>query len=180
MGNDGSGGGSLYVKVMTDEQLEILRTQIAVYGAICEQLVQLHKSYAEQHDLAGVGLANPCSDPSVTSAHKITARQRWTPTPLQLHILECIFEQGTGTPSKQKIKELAAELSQHGQISEANVHNWLQNRRARSKRKQQNDAHTNAEQEVETDAKSPIEKKMEPEKFFQPRQCSGPGADQGD
>ncbi|KAL4312722.1 hypothetical protein GQ457_01G008540 [Hibiscus cannabinus] len=43
----------------------------------------------------------------------------------------------TGTPSKQKIKEIASELSQHGQISETNVYNWFQNRRARSKRKSQ-------------------------------------------
>jgi ferritin-like metal-binding protein YciE len=72
----------------------------------------------------------------VHGGHKITARQRWTPTQMQLQILESIFDQGNGTPSKQKIKDITTELSQHGQISETNVYNWFQNRRARSKRKQ--------------------------------------------
>lgn len=77
-----------------------------------------------------------CDPLGAPGGHKITARQRWTPTPMQLQILERIFDQGNGTPSKQKIKEITIELSQHGQISETNVYNWFQNRRARSKRKQ--------------------------------------------
>lgn len=99
-----------------------------------------------------------------SSGHKITARQRWTPTPVQLQILETIFDQGNGTPSKQKIKEITAELSQHGQISETNVYNWFQNRRARSKRKQLVASSTNnAESEVETEVDSLNEKKTKPE-----------------
>ncbi|KAH9608497.1 hypothetical protein KSS87_019959 [Heliosperma pusillum] len=157
----------LYVKVMTDEQLEILRTQIAVYATICEQLVEMHKSITSQQDLAGVRLGNLYCDPLVTAVgHKISARQRWTPTPVQLQILERIFDQGTGTPSKQKIKEITGELSQHGQISETNVYNWFQNRRARSKRKQLNTAqNNNGESEVETDVESPKDKKTKPETF---------------
>ncbi|XVF18150.1 hypothetical protein REPUB_Repub10bG0187400 [Reevesia pubescens] len=115
--------------------------------------------------LAGGRLGNLYCDPLMTSAgHKITARQRWTPTPVQLQILERIFDQGTGTPSKQKIKEITSELSQHGQISETNVYNWFQNRRARSKRKQQvGGSSNNAESEVETEVDSPNEKKTKPE-----------------
>lgn len=165
--------GALYVKVMTDEQLEILRTQIAVYAVICEQLVEMYKAITAQQDLAGVRLGNLYCDPLVTAVgHKITARQRWTPTPVQLQILERIFDQGTGTPSKQKIKEITSELSQHGQISETNVYNWFQNRRARSKRKQQNNnAQNNGESEVETDVESPKDKKItRPLENFQPQQ----------
>ncbi|XP_010680605.2 WUSCHEL-related homeobox 8 [Beta vulgaris subsp. vulgaris] len=158
--------GVLYVKVMTDEQLEILRTQIAVYATICEQLVEMHKAVTAQQDLAGVRLGNFYCDPLITAVgHKITARQRWTPTPVQLQILERIFDQGTGTPSKQKIKDITAELSQHGQISETNVYNWFQNRRARSKRKQLNNNAQNGESEVETDVESPQDKKTKPETF---------------
>ncbi|KAI5683955.1 hypothetical protein M9H77_05183 [Catharanthus roseus] len=163
-GTANNNNGGMFVKVMTDEQMEVLRKQIAVYATICEQLVDLHKSLTSHHDLAGVRLGNLYCDPLVTSAgHKITGRQRWTPTPVQLQILERIFDQGNGAPSKQKIKEITAELAQHGQISETNVYNWFQNRRARSKRKQQAAASNNVESEVETEVESPNEKKTKPE-----------------
>lgn len=123
---------------------------------------------------AGMRLGNMYCEPLMTSSgHKITSRQRWTPTPVQLQILERIFEQGNGTPSKQKIKEITSELGQHGQISESNVYNWFQNRRARSKRKQQNTAPTYAESEVETDVESPKDKKTRPVDF-QSLQTSAP------
>ncbi|MBA0847146.1 hypothetical protein Goshw_013453 [Gossypium schwendimanii] len=165
-------GGVMYVKVMTDEQLETLREQIAVYAAICEQLTQclaIEKLKEKETIicLAGGRLGNLYCDPLMTSAgHKITARQRWTPTPVQLQILERIFDQGTGTPSKQKIKEITSELSQHGQISETNVYNWFQNRRARSKRKQLGSSSNNAESELETEVESPNEKKTKPENLL--------------
>ncbi|XP_022752173.1 WUSCHEL-related homeobox 13-like isoform X2 [Durio zibethinus] len=155
-------GGVMYVKVMTDEQLETLRKQIAVYASICEQLVEMHKNFTHHQDLAGSRLGNLYCGPLMTS-HKITARQRWTPTPVQLQILERVFDRGTGTPSKQKIKEITSELSQHCQISETNVYNWFQNRRARSKRKQLVASSNDAESEVETEVESPNEKKTEPE-----------------
>ncbi|XP_057972686.1 WUSCHEL-related homeobox 8-like [Malania oleifera] len=158
-----SGGGGLFLKVMTDEQMELLRRQIAAYAIICEQLVEMHKAISAQHDLSGMRMGSLYCDPLMTSAsHKITARQRWTPTPLQLQILERMFEQGNGTPTKQKIKEITAELSQHGPISETNVYNWFQNRRARSKRKRTLavSPNVNAElSEVETDDDSPKDKK---------------------
>ena len=60
VGGDANRGGIinrvLYVKVMTDEQLEILRTQIAVYAVITEQLVEMHKAITAQQDLAGSSL----------------------------------------------------------------------------------------------------------------------------
>lgn len=50
----GGGGGGMYVKVMTDEQLETLRKQIAIYATICERLVEMHKTLTAQQDLAGL------------------------------------------------------------------------------------------------------------------------------
>ncbi|MBA0860222.1 hypothetical protein Goshw_015366 [Gossypium schwendimanii] len=148
-------------KVMSDEQVEELKKQIVAYSAISEQLAELHKSMSAHHDFTGIRLGNLYCDPiSATFGHKITARQRWTPTPLQLQILENIYEKGTGTPSKQKIKEIASELAQHGQISETNVYNWFQNRRARSKRKfQVSTGSANAESEPDVSTK---EKKTKP------------------
>ncbi|MBA0785516.1 hypothetical protein Gotri_025944 [Gossypium trilobum] len=142
-------------KVMTDEQVEELRKQIVAYSAISEQLAELHKSMSAHHNFTGIRLGNLYCDPiSASVGHKITARQRWTPTALQLQILENIYEQGTGTPSKQKIKEIASELAQHGQISETNVYNWFQNRRARSKRKLQSSTDSvNAETDMSTKEK---------------------------
>ncbi|WVZ21390.1 hypothetical protein V8G54_008712 [Vigna mungo] len=170
--------GSLYVKVMTDEQMELLRQQISVYATICEQLVEMHKAITTQQDLAGLRLGNLYCDPLMAcSGHKITARQRWTPTPLQLQILERIFDEGNGTPSKQKIKEITIELGQHGQISETNVYNWFQNRRARSKRKQLAPAANVAEPETETEVDSPREKKIraaESVQVVQPFENSSP------
>ncbi|RWW00151.1 hypothetical protein BHE74_00020668 [Ensete ventricosum] len=73
---------------------------------------------------------------------------------MQLQTLESIFYRGNGTPSKQKIKEIVAELSRHGQISEANVYNWFQNRRARSKRKATRTAAAPSNTESESEATS--------------------------
>ncbi|KAL2653322.1 hypothetical protein R1flu_021450 [Riccia fluitans] len=150
-------------QVMTDEQLETLRRQISVYSTICQQLVEMHKaSVSAQSSLAGMMVGQHISyDPLMgTPNHKTTARQRWTPSQTQLQILEKLFDQGNGTPNKQRIKEITLELSQHGQIAETNVYNWFQNRKARAKRKQ----HllvtpTNGESEVDTDVESPKEKK---------------------
>jgi hypothetical protein len=94
-----------------------------------------------------------------TPNHKTTARQRWTPSQNQLQILERLFDQGNGTPHKTRLKEITAELSQHGQIAETNVYNWFQNRKARAKRKQQMVPTKDGESEVDTDNDSPKEKK---------------------
>lgn len=70
---------------------------------------------------------------------------------MQLLILERNLNEGNGNPNKQKIKEITSEMRQHGSISKTNVYNWFQNRRARSKRRQQIVAPTNnAESEVKT------------------------------
>ncbi|PKA60098.1 WUSCHEL-related homeobox 8 [Apostasia shenzhenica] len=149
--------GLLCVKVMTDEQMEVLRRQIAVYATICEQLVEMHRAFsAKQESITGIWSGSIYCDPSSSVGFpKISARQRWTPTPMQLQILEGLFEQGNGTPSKQKIKGITSELSKHGQVSEANVYNWFQNRRARTKRKQASQVQSNTESETEAEVESP-------------------------
>lgn len=53
-----NGIGGLYVKVMTDEQMELLRRQISVYSTICEQLVEMHKAITTQLDLSGLSFTS--------------------------------------------------------------------------------------------------------------------------
>uniref|UniRef100_A0A7N1A8A4 Homeobox domain-containing protein n=1 Tax=Kalanchoe fedtschenkoi TaxID=63787 RepID=A0A7N1A8A4_KALFE len=152
--------------VMTDEQIEILRKQIAVYTVLCDKLVEMHRSLSSQRDLSGVRFGNTyCDQLLISSGHKISARQRWAPTPAQLQILENIFDKGNGTPSKQKIKDITSELSQHGQVSETNVYNWFQNRRARAKRKQTVPATNNNETDGIKEVDSSNEKKAKEENF---------------
>ena len=55
--NGSENGEMMYVKVMTDEQLETLRKQIAVYATICEQLIEMHRTLSAQQDLAGGSLS---------------------------------------------------------------------------------------------------------------------------
>ncbi|XWS26022.1 hypothetical protein CRYUN_Cryun27aG0118000 [Craigia yunnanensis] len=147
-------------KVMTDEQMEELRKQIVAYAVISEQLAEMHKA---DRDFTGIRLGNLYCDPIGASvSHKIRVRHRWTPTALQLQILESIYDQGSGTPSKQKMKEITAELAQHGQIAETNVYNWFQNRRARSKRKLEASGSINAEPEADAEGLSTKEKRTKP------------------
>ncbi|KAK1261323.1 WUSCHEL-related homeobox 8 [Acorus gramineus] len=123
--------------VMTEEQIEILRHQIVAYTIISEQLCEMYKSFiVQQEDSFGTGEEDLYCDPLMESeAHKIAWRQRWAPTPAQFQILENLFIQDSRTPSKQKIKEITIALAQHGPIAESNVHNWFQNRKAKSKKK---------------------------------------------
>ncbi|XP_038704607.1 WUSCHEL-related homeobox 8-like isoform X2 [Tripterygium wilfordii] len=149
----------LSVKVMTDEQMELLRKQISVYATICEHLVEMHKAYSAQQDIVGMRVGNIYPDPLMGSGPRIPSRQRWTPKPMQLQFLESVYDRCHGTPSKQKIKEITAELLQHGQITETNVYNWFQNRRARSKRKQSILAPNHGESEVEKELDESIKEK---------------------
>ncbi|XP_078448430.1 WUSCHEL-related homeobox 8-like [Wolffia australiana] len=112
--------------MITEEQIEILRHQIAIYGGISEQLADMYRVLLIRREESEVW------DPT---AETIPVRGRWTPTATQLSVLEGVFERGEGTPSKQKIREITSALTLHGDVSEKNVYNWFQNRRARSKRK---------------------------------------------
>ncbi|CAM8881971.1 unnamed protein product [Rhodiola kirilowii] len=158
---------------MTDEQVEMLRKQIVVYSILCEKLVETHRSLSSQRDRDGVRIGSAYCDPLLMNcSHKISARQRWAPTPAQLRILENIFDQGNGTPSKQKIKDITTELSHHGPVSETNVYNWFQNRRARAKRKQTVPAANNNDTSGSKEFDSSKDKKAKDEEDYQSHQIS--------
>nr|ALK82458.1 wuschel-like homeobox 13C [Selaginella kraussiana] len=109
--------------------------------------------------------------PAVTQPRK--PRHRWTPSRNHLSILERLFKQGTGTPNKQRIKEIATDLVQYGEISEANVYNWFQNRKAKEKKlmSQSGSAHLRHDGEAEIEAVAPREKRrrMDIDEIINPR-----------
>ncbi|CAI9112940.1 OLC1v1013452C1 [Oldenlandia corymbosa var. corymbosa] len=160
---------------MTPEQMEMLQKQIAAFITICEQLEDLHKSLCSSSQNHHTN-ADPSTDNMLrnlgipyytqmlsSSNHqnhpynyggqpKIPRRRRWNPTPGHLRILEQVFDQGNESPSKERIKSLTDELADHGEITESNVYNWFQNRRARFRRRQS--MSTISESDGETSSKS--------------------------
>ncbi|XP_057857668.1 WUSCHEL-related homeobox 12 isoform X1 [Cryptomeria japonica] len=143
--------------VMTKKQMETLRRQISAFSTICSQLVEMHKVMSQQAYASSQQMPN---DPFPSGpGFRQPSRQRWTPSPAQLHILERLYEHGNGTPNKQTIKKITSELSQHGLISEMNVYNWFQNRKARAKRKYNHLPLKEGESEVDTDSESYRENK---------------------
>lgn len=64
-------------------------------------------------------------------------KPRWNPRPEQIRILEAIFNSGTVNPPRDEIRRIRAQLQEFGQVGDANVFYWFQNRKSRSKHKQQ-------------------------------------------
>ncbi|KAE9607302.1 putative transcription factor homeobox-WOX family [Lupinus albus] len=60
---------------------------------------------------------------------------RWSPTPIQLLVLEELYRQGTKTPSSEQIQQIASQLCQFGKIEGKNVFYWFQNHKARERQK---------------------------------------------
>ncbi|KAL2931714.1 WUSCHEL-related homeobox 9 [Bienertia sinuspersici] len=63
-------------------------------------------------------------------------KPRWNPKPEQIRILETIFNSGMVNPPREEIRRIRAQLQEYGQVGDANVFYWFQNRKSRSKHKQ--------------------------------------------
>ncbi|CAL9040924.1 unnamed protein product [Musa banksii] len=63
-------------------------------------------------------------------------KPRWNPKPEQIRILEAIFNSGMVNPPRDEIRRIRAQLQEYGQVGDANVFYWFQNRKSRSKNKQ--------------------------------------------
>ncbi|GFP79740.1 wuschel-related homeobox 9, partial [Phtheirospermum japonicum] len=61
---------------------------------------------------------------------------RWNPKPEQIRILEAIFNSGIINPPRDEIRKIRVQLQTYGQVGDANVFYWFQNRKSRSKHKQ--------------------------------------------
>ncbi|XP_052291076.1 WUSCHEL-related homeobox 9-like isoform X4 [Citrus sinensis] len=62
-------------------------------------------------------------------------KPRWNPKPEQIRILESIFNSGMVNPPRDEIRRIRAQLQEYGQVGDANVFYWFQNRKSRSKHK---------------------------------------------
>ncbi|CAA7402556.1 unnamed protein product [Spirodela intermedia] len=63
-------------------------------------------------------------------------KPRWNPKPEQIRILEAIFNSGMVNPPREEIRKIRSQLQEYGQVGDANVFYWFQNRKSRSKHKQ--------------------------------------------
>ncbi|XP_014506392.1 WUSCHEL-related homeobox 9-like [Vigna radiata var. radiata] len=62
-------------------------------------------------------------------------KSRWNPKPEQIRILEAIFNSGMVNPPRDEIRKIRVQLQEYGQVGDANVFYWFQNRKSRSKNK---------------------------------------------
>ncbi|KAF8413802.1 hypothetical protein HHK36_001795 [Tetracentron sinense] len=94
-----------------------------------------------QHDINPSLTTSGCHRPSYTSVpggeeRSPEPKPRWNPKPEQIRILEAIFNSGMVNPPKEEIRKIRAQLQDYGQVGDANVFYWFQNRKSRSKHKQ--------------------------------------------
>ncbi|KAE9597298.1 hypothetical protein Lal_00007584 [Lupinus albus] len=81
---------------------------------------------------------NPHADEGTSNTGfnvKSQQSSRWSPTPVQLLVLEELYKQGTKTPSSEQIHQIASQLRQFGKIEGKNVFYWFQNHKARERQK---------------------------------------------
>ncbi|XP_044495105.1 WUSCHEL-related homeobox 9-like [Mangifera indica] len=93
-----------------------------------------------QHDINPNLISNDCHRPPYTTVPGCEERSpepkpRWNPKPEQIRILEAIFNSGMVNPPRDEIRRIRAQLQEYGQVGDANVFYWFQNRKSRSKHK---------------------------------------------
>ncbi|KAA8519723.1 hypothetical protein F0562_013979 [Nyssa sinensis] len=94
-----------------------------------------------QHDINPSLMSSGCHRAPYTSVPGCEERSpepkpRWNPKPEQIRILEAIFNSGMVNPPRDEIRKIRAQLEEYGQVGDANVFYWFQNRKSRSKNKQ--------------------------------------------
>ncbi|PON77928.1 Homeodomain transcription factor [Parasponia andersonii] len=93
-----------------------------------------------QHDINPSLMSSGCHRAPYTSVSGCEERSpepkpRWNPKPEQIRILEAIFNSGMVNPPRDEIRKIRAQLQEYGQVGDANVFYWFQNRKSRSKHK---------------------------------------------
>lgn len=96
----------------------------------------------QHHDINSSLISSPpCNRSPYAPGHGCDERTpepkpRWNPRPEQIRILEAIFNSGMVNPPRDEIRKIRAQLQEYGQVGDANVFYWFQNRKSRSKHKQ--------------------------------------------
>ncbi|CAI9760170.1 unnamed protein product [Fraxinus pennsylvanica] len=96
--------------------------------------------HQRQHDMNSSLMSTGCHGTPYTSVSGGEERTpdpkpRWNPKPEQIRILEAIFNSGMVNPPRDEIRKIRAQLQEYGQVGDANVFYWFQNRKSRSKHK---------------------------------------------
>ncbi|KAF5190228.1 Wuschel-related homeobox [Thalictrum thalictroides] len=97
-----------------------------------------------QHDINPTHIS-PCQKAPYASGSEERSpdpKPRWNPKPEQIRILEAIFNSGMVNPPRDEIRRIRVQLQEYGQVGDANVFYWFQNRKSRSKHKQRSHLHT--------------------------------------
>nr|CAD1823828.1 unnamed protein product [Ananas comosus var. bracteatus] len=89
-----------------------------------------------QHDInSSALLSGACHKSPIHQERSPEPKPRWNPKPEQIRILEAIFNSGMVNPPRDEIRKIRAQLQEYGQVGDANVFYWFQNRKSRSKHK---------------------------------------------
>ncbi|GAB2298626.1 hypothetical protein Dimus_032696 [Dionaea muscipula] len=108
----------------------------------------MFKSKPQQHHMHHDIISSACRASPYSSSGCDQERStpepkpRWNPKPEQIRILEAIFNSGMVNPPRDEIKKIRAQLQEYGQVGDANVFYWFQNRKSRSKHKQRHQLQT--------------------------------------
>ncbi|RQO88971.1 hypothetical protein POPTR_004G051600v4 [Populus trichocarpa] len=87
-------------------------------------------------------------------------KPRWNPKPDQIRILEAIFNSGMVNPPRDEIRKIRVQLQEYGQVGDANVFYWFQNRKSRSKHRlrnlQNSKQHSSQQQKITSPTTKPV------------------------
>ncbi|KAL7129926.1 hypothetical protein ABFS83_13G101000 [Erythranthe nasuta] len=104
-----------------------------------------HHQWQQQHDVNSTLLSSPCTRTPFNTPgceeRTPEPKPRWNPRPEQIGILESIFNSGMVNPPRDEIRKIRAQLQEFGQVGDANVFYWFQNRKSRSKHKHRQNLH---------------------------------------
>ncbi|XP_002981885.2 putative WUSCHEL-related homeobox 10 [Selaginella moellendorffii] len=121
-------------RVMTEDQLAQFAEQIRQFSEISRFSIQRQKASMDAERQRRTHKSGFRGSSSNTERPPGATRPRWKPTPVQISILEYIFENSDLLPGDKDITIITDGLRLYGPVEEVNVFYWFQNRRARAKR----------------------------------------------